>query len=308
MFRSVGHLQPLYWNTSYHSRIVLPVAGSVCYLVRILLCTVAIDSVLENSKTQNPFLSPALAMFRHDCPPSGESCKYAMATIPKQTWRDSLTIDSPFCCVWLDCCSAESGSSGGTYELLCILHVVDIFPTGQQLRIFPRCWWPSLYTSNLHTGKCLLKINKIKFACEQPIPTRATALEQHQKGQCSSGSSKQQSKQKSRAWPHNPTIIWPLSACVTVRTWKTAGLYHARRGKRVVSFLVSYVSIFSTVRTLFLENVTVTWHFPEHSCPQEWASYTYLTSKESPLQAYIIHTFVVRQWNPTKNISFLQAF
>jgi hypothetical protein len=45
------------------------------------------------SPRQNAFLSPVLAMFRHDCPPGDETCKYAMAPIPKQTWRDFLPID-----------------------------------------------------------------------------------------------------------------------------------------------------------------------------------------------------------------------
>jgi hypothetical protein len=57
--------------------------------------TVTIDSVLANSKTQNAFLFPVHAMFRHACTPSGETCKYAMApsTQKKETWRDSLPID-----------------------------------------------------------------------------------------------------------------------------------------------------------------------------------------------------------------------
>jgi hypothetical protein len=29
-------------------------------------------------------------------------------------------LDMSFCCVWLGCCAAEFGSSGGTYELSCI--------------------------------------------------------------------------------------------------------------------------------------------------------------------------------------------
>jgi hypothetical protein len=37
------------------------------YMIRNLHCTVTIDSVLANSKTQNAFLFPAHAMFRHDC-------------------------------------------------------------------------------------------------------------------------------------------------------------------------------------------------------------------------------------------------
>jgi hypothetical protein len=32
-------------------------------------------------------------MFRHDCPPSGETCNYATAPSIKKTWRDYLSID-----------------------------------------------------------------------------------------------------------------------------------------------------------------------------------------------------------------------
>ena len=37
----------------------------------------AADVNTANSNTQNAFLFPVHAMFRHDCPPSGETCKYA---------------------------------------------------------------------------------------------------------------------------------------------------------------------------------------------------------------------------------------
>jgi hypothetical protein len=62
-----SHRQPLYWNFMYHSRIVLSEGGSVWYAVQNLCCTVTIDSVLANSKTQNAFLFPFHAMFCHDC-------------------------------------------------------------------------------------------------------------------------------------------------------------------------------------------------------------------------------------------------
>jgi hypothetical protein len=60
----------LYWNFMYHSRTVLSVGGSAWYLVRHLRCTLTIDSVLANSKTQNTFLFPV----------HGETCKYT--TLP----------------------------------------------------------------------------------------------------------------------------------------------------------------------------------------------------------------------------------
>jgi hypothetical protein len=56
------------WNFMYRSRIVLSVGGSVWYMVRNLRCTITIESVLSNSKTQNAFLFPVYVMFRHDCP------------------------------------------------------------------------------------------------------------------------------------------------------------------------------------------------------------------------------------------------
>ena len=52
----------------YHSRIVLYVGGSVWYMIRNLCCTVTIDSVLANSKTQNAILFTVNAIFLHDYP------------------------------------------------------------------------------------------------------------------------------------------------------------------------------------------------------------------------------------------------
>jgi hypothetical protein len=46
---------------------------------------------LANSNTDR-LLIPVHAMFRHDCPPSGETCKYARRLV-KKTWRDSLSIE-----------------------------------------------------------------------------------------------------------------------------------------------------------------------------------------------------------------------
>ena len=51
----------------YHSRIVLSVGGSVWYMIGNVRCTVTIDSVLANSKTQNAFLFSERHFF-HDYP------------------------------------------------------------------------------------------------------------------------------------------------------------------------------------------------------------------------------------------------
>ena len=77
----------------YHSRIVLSVGGSVRYLVRNLRCTVTIDSVLANSKTQNAFLFTVHAIFRHDYPLAVEPTSTPRSLVQKKTLRDSLPID-----------------------------------------------------------------------------------------------------------------------------------------------------------------------------------------------------------------------
>jgi hypothetical protein len=57
-------------------------------------CAVTIDSVLANSSTQNAFLFPVHAMFRHDCPlavkPTSTPWRLEHT---KKTWRDFLPTD-----------------------------------------------------------------------------------------------------------------------------------------------------------------------------------------------------------------------
>ena len=77
----------------YHSRIVLSVGGSVWYMIRNLCCTVTIDSVLANFKTQNAFLFTVNAIFRHDYPLAVEPGSTPRPLVQKKTWRDSLPID-----------------------------------------------------------------------------------------------------------------------------------------------------------------------------------------------------------------------
>jgi hypothetical protein len=108
------HRQPLCRNVLYHARIVLSIGGSVWYKVQNLRCTVTIDSVLANSRTQNTFLSPAHVIFRHNC---------LLAVNPASTpWRithlESFSIRwyAPFCCVCLGYCTAEFGNPGRTYD------------------------------------------------------------------------------------------------------------------------------------------------------------------------------------------------
>ena len=115
--RFAAHRQPLCWNFMYHSRIVLSVGGSVRYMVRSLRCTVTIDSVLANSKTQNAFLFTMYAIFRHDYSLAVEPPSTPRPLVQKKNFEKFSTYwYDPFCRVCLGCCAVEFGSSGGTYE------------------------------------------------------------------------------------------------------------------------------------------------------------------------------------------------
>jgi hypothetical protein len=65
----------------------------VRHMVRNLFCTVILDSVLANSKTQNAFLFPVHAMFRHDCPLTVKPASKPWRLGQKKKLRDSLPID-----------------------------------------------------------------------------------------------------------------------------------------------------------------------------------------------------------------------
>ena len=77
----------------YHSRIVLSVGGSVWYMIRNLRCTVTIDLVLTNSKTQNAFLFTVNAIFFHDYPLAVKPGSTPRPLVQKKPWRDFLPID-----------------------------------------------------------------------------------------------------------------------------------------------------------------------------------------------------------------------
>src|SRR5215469_10099629 len=62
-------------------------------MVRNLRCIVTIDPVSANSKTQNAFLFPVHAMFRHDCPLAVKPASTPRHLVHKQNWRDSLLFD-----------------------------------------------------------------------------------------------------------------------------------------------------------------------------------------------------------------------
>ena len=63
------------------------------YMIRNLRCTVTIDSVSANSKTQNAFLFTVNAIVLHDYPLTVEPGCTPRPLVQKKTWRDSLPID-----------------------------------------------------------------------------------------------------------------------------------------------------------------------------------------------------------------------
>ena len=79
------------------------------YIVRNLRCTVTIDSVLANSKTQNAFLFTMHAIFRHGYPLAVEPASTPRPLVQKKTLRDSLPIDTLLSAMYV-LVVAQSGS------------------------------------------------------------------------------------------------------------------------------------------------------------------------------------------------------
>jgi hypothetical protein len=79
---------------------------------------VKIQSASANLNTQNSFLFPSHAMFRHNCPLALETRSMWQNQVHTNTCTDSLT----FCCFSLGSSAGESGNSGESCELPCISH------------------------------------------------------------------------------------------------------------------------------------------------------------------------------------------
>ena len=62
-------------------------------MIRNLRCTVTIDSVLANSKTQNAFLFTVNVIFLHDYPVAVEPGSTPRLLVQEKAWRDSLPIN-----------------------------------------------------------------------------------------------------------------------------------------------------------------------------------------------------------------------
>jgi hypothetical protein len=76
--------------------------GSVWHTVGTLRCTVTIDSVLANCKTQDAFLFPVHAMFRHGCPLAVKPASTPRRLLPRKTLGQILYL---LICSFLLCLS-----------------------------------------------------------------------------------------------------------------------------------------------------------------------------------------------------------
>jgi hypothetical protein len=115
------HKQPVSSNFLYQSLTVLSVGGSARYLVRKPRCTVTIDWVLANCRTQKTFCSPENAMFAHHC-----LLEEKRVTTPSHLSRKNFYISSIrwhafISHMWVCYCMAKPLNPGWTYETRCIL-------------------------------------------------------------------------------------------------------------------------------------------------------------------------------------------
>ena len=110
------------------------------YMIRNLRCTVTIDLVLANSKTQNAFLFTVNAIFRHDYPLAVEPGSTPRPLVQKKTWRDSLLIDMLLSTVSiLVVAQSSSEIPEGLMDNLYYVRVVMV--TGLFIESFVyRCW------------------------------------------------------------------------------------------------------------------------------------------------------------------------
>jgi hypothetical protein len=162
--RFAAHRQIFCWNFMYHPRIVLSVDGSVWYTVQNLRYTVTINSVLVNYKTKNAFLFPVHAMFRQGRFPAVKAASTSRRLVHKKKLEIFCTYwYAPFCCVWLGCCAAEFGSSGGTmsYPIYTVYIYIYIYVLlfGQVQNFLKK--------KNIHGTALIEIIRRNSFLCEK---------------------------------------------------------------------------------------------------------------------------------------------
>ena len=119
------------------------------YMIRNLRCTVTIDSVLANSKSQNAFSFTMNAIFRHDYPLSVEPGSTPRPLVKKKTWIYSLPIDmvlSAVCVLVVAQSSSEipEGLMNNPVELYCLYaaNIVWLIKLGRMMWVWlvARMW------------------------------------------------------------------------------------------------------------------------------------------------------------------------
>jgi hypothetical protein len=118
--RFATHKQPVSSNFLYQSLTVLSFDGSVRYLVRKPRCTVTIDRVLANCRTQKAFCSPENAMFAHHCLLSEKRVTTPSHLSRKNVYISSIRWHAFISYMWVCYYTAKLLNPGWTYETRCI--------------------------------------------------------------------------------------------------------------------------------------------------------------------------------------------
>jgi hypothetical protein len=124
--RFATHKQPVSSNFLYQSLTVLSVGGSVRYLVRKPRCTVAIDWVLTNCRTQKAFCSPENAMFAHHCLLAEKRVTTPSHLSRKNFYISSIRWYAFISYMWVCYCTAKPLNPGWTYETRCIWGWINV--------------------------------------------------------------------------------------------------------------------------------------------------------------------------------------
>jgi len=106
----------------------------VWYMIRNLRCTVTIDSVLANSKTQNAFLFTVKSIFRHDYPLAVEPGSTPRPLVQKKLGEILYLLMCSFlpCLSWL----LDSRVRKSRRDLWITLYLKKFVTVGPQLHLF----------------------------------------------------------------------------------------------------------------------------------------------------------------------------
>jgi len=134
----------------------------VRYMVRNLRCTVTIDSVLANSKTQNAFLFTVHASFRHDYPLAVEPASTSSPLVQKNFY--SLPIDmllSALSFLVVEQSSSEIPEGLMNNPVFCAFPLFTIHKVRQLFEIRNDCFLPHPFHIIIHKIVLHLKNTKL---------------------------------------------------------------------------------------------------------------------------------------------------